>query len=288
VGEDGTYLDDSSLTVPPLASMRELQAVAWEAEKGLPKTPSDEERWIRMLIAPGSSLGGARPKANYLDQDGAMWIAKFPSRDDRLDVGAWEYVMWRLAGRAGIDMPEAAMHRLDSAQATFATRRFDRLSAGRRRLYTSAMTLTSRRDGDEGGYLDIATAIRDFGDPGRIGADQQQLFRRLVFNVLAANRDDHLRNHGFLRTTKGWRIAPAFDVNPDPTKYEHALAVADGIHDADLEAVKETAVLYAVKNPDEVIGEVRQALAGWWKVATDAGIVRDEIDYMGDALTIDS
>jgi serine/threonine-protein kinase HipA len=288
VGEDGTYLDDSSFAVPPSTYLRELQAVAREAERGLPKTASDEEKWIRMLIAPGSSLGGTRPKANYLDQDGSMWIAKFPSRDDRLDVGAWEYVMWRLARSAGIDMADAAMHRLDSTQATFATRRFDRRGPDQRRLYASAMTLSSRRDGDEGGYLDIAMAIRDLGDPGHIGADQQQLFRRLVFNVLTANRDDHLRNHGFLRTSMGWRISPAFDVNPDPTKYEHALAVTDGIHEGDLDLVTETADLYAVKKPDEVIGEVRQALTGWRKVAKDAGIARDEIDYMGDALTIDS
>jgi len=286
VDADGVHLDDSTITVPPLARLRELEAVAREAEQGLPKDLVDEDRWIRMLIAPGSSLGGARPKANYRDPDGSLWIAKFPARDDRVDVGAWEFVMSQLARRAGIEMPEATMHRLDSPHATFAARRFDRAGDGRRRLYASAMTLTSRRDGEEGAYLDIARAIRDFVDPAKILPDQQELFRRVVFNVLTANRDDHLRNHGFLRTSKGWRLAPAFDVNPEPTKHEHALGLGDGIHAGDLDVVAATANLYGVGEPTQVITEVRKALVGWQKFASEAGISREEIEVMDDALPV--
>ena len=123
---DGVFLDDEPLTIPPLARLRELEHWASEAERGLPEAGSEEERWIAMLIAPGSSLGGARPKANYADEDGALWIAKFPSREDRYDLGAWEYVTARLASRAGIEIPEPKLLALDAAQRTYCTRRFDR------------------------------------------------------------------------------------------------------------------------------------------------------------------
>jgi serine/threonine-protein kinase HipA len=282
--DNGAFVDDAPLSVPPSTHLRELEHWARELEGGLPRATTDEERWISMLIAPGSSLGGARPKANFRGEDGALWIAKFPSQEDRHDVGAWEYVVTHLAADAGIDVPEAGLLRLGSTYRTFTARRFDR-SGGSRRLYASAMTLAGKRDNDNASYLDIAQAIERSGDPGRIVADLEQLFRRAAFNVLVANRDDHLRNHGFLRSNRGWRLAPAFDVNPTPEKLEHALALDGTLRVPDIEVVRETAPLYRLSgaSADEIVADVRRAVGGWRKAAGGIGIPREEIERLADA-----
>lgn len=281
---DGGFIDDEPLSVPPSARLRNLEHWARELERGLPREMSEEDRWIAALVAPGSSLGGARPKASFLGDDGALWIAKFPSREDRHDVGGWEYVLSRLAADAGIDVPEAGALRLASTFRTFCARRFDRRGDGRR-LYASAMTLTGRRDNEDASYLDVARAIVDLGDSSAIEADLDQLFRRLVFNVLTANRDDHLRNHGFLRTRRGWRLAPAFDVNPSPEKREHSLALDGTVRIPDLDLVRETAPLYrlSASRADEVVSEVSRAVARWQDVARDAGLPSEEIERLATA-----
>ncbi len=282
---DGVFLDDEPLAIPPLARLRELEHWASEAERGLPEAGSEEERWIAMLIAPGSSLGGARPKANYADEDGALWIAKFPSREDRYDLGAWEYVTARLASRAGIEIPEPKLLALGAAHRTYCTRRFDRRGE-ERRLYASAMTLAGRRDNEPGAsYPDIVRAIESFGDPAAIEADLEQLFRRLAFNVLVANHDDHLRNHGFLRTAAGWRLAPAFDVNPSPYPGEHSLSIDGSVRAADLDAVLGTAGLYRLGEgeAEEIVAQVRAATAEWKSEAAAAGLSRAELERMSVA-----
>lgn len=283
---DGAFVDDAPLAIPPYARLRELEHWAHELEVGLPPPATDEDRWIAMLVAPGSSLGGARPKANFLD-DGALWIAKFPSREDRHDVGAWEYVVTRLAADAGIEVPETRLLRLGSTYRTFSTRRFDR-SGGQRRLYASAMTLAGRRDNEDASYLDIAQAVEHFGDPAMIDDDLRQLFRRVVFNVLVANRDDHLRNHGFLRSRQGWRLAPAFDINPSPQKLEHALALDGDLRIPELPIVRATAPFYRLSPScaDNVIVEVAAAVSRWQSVALDADVSRDEIESLAAAFEI--
>ncbi len=280
---DGGFVDDGELAIPPSTQLRDLEHWARELEHGLPDAIGEEDRWIASLIAPGSSLGGARPKASFLD-DGALWIAKFPSREDRHDVGAWEYVVSRLAADAGIEVPETRLLRLASPYRTFCARRFDR-DGESRRLYASAMTLAGRRDHEDASYLDIARAIVVHGDPAAIEQDLQQLFRRVVFNVLTADRDDHLRNHGFLRTAEGWRLAPAFDVNPSPQKQEHSLALDDSLRVPDLDAVRETAPQYrlAPKRAEEIIAEVDRAVARWPAVARDADLPRDEVERFAAA-----
>ncbi|MEX2447932.1 MAG: type II toxin-antitoxin system HipA family toxin [Solirubrobacterales bacterium] len=282
-GRDGRFIADEPLAIPPIARLRELEHWSRELEQGLSQEMSEEDRWISMLVAPGSSLGGARPKANYLDR-GALWIAKFPSREDRHDVGAWEFVVSRLAGAAGIETPETGLLRLDSAYRTFCARRFDRDGDGRR-LYASAMTLSGRRDHEDASYLDVARTIVELGDPTAIDVDLRQLFRRVVFNVMTANRDDHLRNHGFLRARRGWRLAPAFDVNPSPEKLEHALAIDDSLRGPDLDLVRETAPLYRLSRAraDELVAEVGEAVAGWEVVARDVGLPGEEIERLADA-----
>lgn len=282
---DGAFLDDEALAIPPLARLRELEHWASEVERGLPEAGTEEERWIAMLIAPGSSLGGARPKANYMEEDGALWIAKFPSREDRHDLGAWEYVVARLAARAGIEVPESKLLSLGGRYRTYCSRRFDRRGE-ERRLYASAMTLAGRRDNEPGAsYPDIVRAIESFGDPAAIEADLEQLFRRLAFNVLVANHDDHLRNHGFLRTASGWRLAPAFDVNPSPYTGEHSLSLDGSVHAADLDVVREAAGLYRLGDGEasEIVEQVRSATAGWRAEAAAVGLPRAEIERMSAA-----
>lgn len=282
-GRGGRFVADESLAIPPIARLRELEHWSHQLEQGLSQEMSEEDRWIAMLVAPGSSLGGARPKASYLDR-GDLWIAKFPSREDRHDVGAWEFVVSRLADAAGIETPETGLLRLDSAYRTFCARRFDR-EGDERRLYASAMTLAGRRDHEDASYLDVARAIVELGDPAAIDADLRQLFRRVVFNVMTANRDDHLRNHGFLRDVGGWRLAPAFDVNPSPQMLEHSLAIDDSLRAPDLELVRGTARYYRLsfEQADEIIEEVRRAVSRWRELAREADLSAEEIDRIGSA-----
>jgi serine/threonine-protein kinase HipA len=282
----GPFLADQLPTVPPMASLRELQDLARRFEED-PDADIAGDR-LRDLVVPGSSLGGARPKANVRDADGSLWIAKFPSPEDRrLDIGAWEYVYARLAQGAGIEVPEHRMLALygRGRGRTFLVRRFDRDAAGDRRLYVSAMTLTDHRDGEPASYPDIAQAISRYGAAGAVGRDLAQLFRRLVFNVVAGNRDDHLRNHGFLRTPAGWRLAPAFDMNPAREAHPHSLSLDGRTHVQDLATVLATHRLYALNEREArgIIGEVVVAVERWRQEAIAAGIGEAEQDIVSAA-----
>jgi serine/threonine-protein kinase HipA len=220
-GVDGPYVADQVTHVPPYRRLRELQTLARAFEDNPTGTSIPD---LEVLVAPGSSLGGARPKANYLAPDGSLWIAKFPSRTDRRDVSAWEHIYSSMAANAGVDVAETELLTIVGPERTFATRRFDRTASGRR-LYASALTLTGRMDTIGADYIEIAEAIADHGAPDLMRQDLMQLYRRMAFNVLAGNRDDHLRNHGFLRHPGGWRLAPAFDLNPAREMREHATAI---------------------------------------------------------------
>jgi serine/threonine-protein kinase HipA len=272
------FLDDRMLDVPPAARLRELEAIAASIDAPESEDRPEYARWLDQLFAPGSSLGGARPKATFLEVDGTPWIAKFPGREDRFDVGLWEYLAHELARRAGITVPDARSLSLGSEHHTFAVRRFDR-EAGRRRSYASAMTLLLRSDGDAASYLDIAQALQDHGDPERIAADLAELYRRIVFNVLVGNRDDHLRNHGFLRANAGWTIAPAFDMNPNPDKDEHALLLDEASGAPSIAAVRETREFYrlSAQRALQIENEVRAAFEDWPALARALGVQRREI-----------
>lgn len=283
---DGPFLDDDPLAIPPMAELRELELAAREIEHPSERRQQPEVRTaIAHLLAPGSSLGGARPKTSVRLDDGALWMAKFPSHNDRRDVGAWEFVLNELARRAGIGVPETRLMEFAGPSHTFVARRFDREGGGRH-LFASAMTLVGKRDRDPSSYIEIAEAIEHHVAPAQIGQDLAELFRRLVFNVLTGHRDDHLRNHGFLRSPDGWRLAPAFDLNPMPDMPEHELAVGLDSHAPDVElAVEETAPFCRLAGGDtrRIVEEVRAAVAGWREVATDAGLSADEMDVVGDA-----
>lgn len=283
--ESQRYLSDNPNPIPPITRLRQLQHFARRAEQGAPLSPREEEEEIAMLVAPGSSLGGARPKATFQDDDGTLWIAKFPSHSDRWDVAAWEFILNRLATEAGVTVPETRLMTLAGQQRTFVAQRFDRTGPNRH-LFASALTLTRRHDHDpEASYLDIAQAITEYVDPAAINTDLEQLFRRVVFNVMTGHRDDHLRNHGFLGGKRGWRLAPSFDLNPMPANVQHAIALDALDHTPSLETVMSTARTYRVARAraSAILAEVRTAVGGWRTVAINNKVSRDEIDVMENA-----
>ena len=283
-----TFVSDAIKPIPPMARLRQLQHFAQRAEAGEALSPNEEEEEVALLIAPGSSLGGARPKATYQARDGSLWLAKFPSANDQWDVAAWEFVLNELAGQAGIAVPRTELLTLAGRRRTFVAARFDRTASGRR-LYASAMTLTRRSDHDDrASYLDIAEAITLYGEPGTVDEDLEQLFRRVVFNVLTGHRDDHLRNHGFLGSPNGWRLAPSFDLNPMPRNVEHAIAIDEMDHAPDLGVVMATAPFYRLKaaRADAILDDVSAIVSRWREVATKHRISRDETELMTNAFLV--
>jgi serine/threonine-protein kinase HipA len=239
-----------------------------------------------MLIAPGSSLGGARPKANILDEKGQPWIAKFPSKNDTTDRAAWEYLAYRLAINAGIQMAESKLEHIAGKYHTFFTRRFDREKSARIH-FASAMTMTGKNEElirDEiPSYLDIVEFIQFSGS--NVAEDLAQLWRRIVFNILISNTDDHLRNHGFLLTSTGWRLSPAFDINPSIDKDGLALNIDMDNNQLDIELARQAGIYFRLveKQMDEIIDQVRSAVSGWQKVAGEIGISRGEQTLMAPA-----
>ncbi len=283
VSGNGRFLDNSANAAPPVNDLAELAHISQRIEEpGAEKLP-EYERWLAMLSAPGTSLGGARPKANFTDTDGRLWIAKFPALDDDYDVGRWEFVVHRLAVRAGVRVPESRVEQLTDQYGTFCVARFDRIP-GSRRMYASAVTLLERHDDDEpgGSYLDIAEFISDQGADEHINQDLEQLFRRAVFNVLIGNRDDHLRNHGFTLTPNGWRLSEAFDMNPNVARPRHALTLDGRSAEPNVATVLRTADLYRIdaERARTIVKEVRGAVATWRDEAPRQGLPGSELSRM--------
>lgn len=274
---DGAYATTLQPSAPPATSLRELEAAARLVEQG---AGEQLDKQIRQLLVPGGSLGGARPKASFVDGSGDLWLAKFPSTEDRVDVGLWEFVTYRLSTAAGIAMPEARLLSLSDRGHTFAARRFDR-DGGSRRMYASAKTLLDL-ESDGASYLDLAMAVQDNGTAGRVEAGLEELFRRALFNVLIGNRDDHLRNHGFLRDPTGWALAPAFDVNPNPDKDVHVLTLdeADPTPDTSILMAHHRYFRLDAGRAQAILDQVRVATRPWRDVARAAGVRGHEISLM--------
>ncbi len=285
---DGPFLDDNTeLASPPWTSLRELeQASLHLEEEGAERDPA-YAKWLMMLVAPGRSLGGARPKASVVDPGGGLWIAKFPSRDDSTDVGAWEAVLHTLARRAKITTADFEQKRFGSKRHTFLSKRFDR--AGRQRIhFASAMTLLGRVDGEDApaSYLDLAEIIARHGaHPAR---DLEQLWRRIAFNVCVSNVDDHLRNHGFLLEPSGWSIAPAYDMNPVAHGDGLALNISTTDNAQDLDLVRSVASQFRIKPPrgKAILAEVVAAVRTWEAEAKAAGLTRDAREAMSSAFRL--
>lgn len=222
---DGPYLDnDNQNPTPPWSSLGDLQEAVDHLEND---TLSDDIRqWIAVLIAPGSSLGGARHKANILGKDKDLWIAKFPSKIDTVDKAAWEFLTYKLATASGIEMSESIIERIAGAHHTFLTKRFDR-EDGNRIHFASAMTMTGTTEEslktNTASYLDIVDVIENYGT--NVNENLEQLWRRIVFNIAVSNTDVHMRNHGFILNKKGWELSPAYDLNPSIEKDGRALNI---------------------------------------------------------------
>lgn len=274
-----TYLADEREGVPDLIQLPALLDAAERMERD---EASEEE--LRRLLRGGSSLGGARPKAHVVDGRGRLAIAKFPSPADDWDVMRWEFVALELARAAGIAVPRSALHEIDG-KAVLIVDRFDR-SEGVRIGYVSAMTMLEATDGEPGSYLDIADAIERYSADA--GEELRQLWRRIAFSILISNTDDHLRNHGFLRTsTAGWSLSPAFDLNPDPEPGPKRLSTAIG-YDTDaarLDVLIEVAEHFRLGETQAgiVIGEVEAATSEWRSVARRAGIEGAGVERMAPA-----
>ena len=268
---------DPDDAVPPIERLRDLETAAFSLSDPDDNKASDN---IDLLIAPGSSLGGARPKANVKDGVGNIWIAKFPGKSDETDVEAWEMVAMMLAADCGIDTPEAKLERFSETGATLLTRRFDR--EGKRRVhYASAMTVTDRLDGDNesASYLEIADFIKMYGvDPAR---DLKELWKRIVFSMMISNTDDHLRNHGFLLERYGWRLSPVFDINPNEAGNGYLSLDVDGkSEEADPGHALEAASYYGLdrSEAEDLIEKMAGTISRRWRMyAKECGIPRDEI-----------
>jgi serine/threonine-protein kinase HipA len=293
---DGRFLDDNhELVSPPWTSLRELEHASLQLERQGVEDDPDYGRWLRMLIAPGGSLGGARPKASVRDERDRPWIAKFPSRNDEDDIGAWERVVHDLAERALVDVPEAQLRRFGPRKGghghhTFLSRRFDRTDGGARLHFASAMTMTGRLDGqgaeDGVSYVELADLLMRLGS--NTSADLEQLWRRIVFFICVSNTDDHLRNHGFMLEPTGWALAPAYDMNPDPHGAGLKLNISETDNAQDLDLALSVASVFRVKKPraQEIVTEVRDAVNQWRSFATRHGLSRAAQDRMRRAFRV--
>jgi len=285
---DGDFMDNNKeLATPPWASLRELEYASIQLEQEN-LNATEHIQWLNMLIAPGSSLGGARPKANILDETGHLWIAKFPGRYDSKNIGAWEMVTSEMARLCGIIMSECRAQKFNTNHHTFLTKRFDRNDEGRRIHFASAMTLLGYSDGisyTEGvSYLELAEWIMTNCD--NTNYNLEQLWRRIVFYIAVSNCDDHLRNHGFLLTTKGWQLSPAYDINPDENGLGLKLNISENDNSLDFDLALSVAEHFGLnkKRSDEILNEVKLAVSSWQKIATKYGIPESEQVIMASAI----
>lgn len=275
---DGPFLDrDDKSPTPPWSSLGDLQEAVKHLENA---TESDAIRqWIAVLIAPGSSLGGARPKANILGKDKGLWIAKFPSKTDTVDKAAWEFLTYNLAIACGIEMAESKIERISGAYHTFLTKRFDREN-GNRIHFASAMTMTGNTEESLKtttlSYLDIVDVIETFGT--NVDKNLQQLWRRIVFNIAVSNTDDHLRNHGFILNEKGWELSPAYDLNPSTEKDGLALNIDMDDNSLNFDLAKSVGEFFRLSESEmeTIIEEVLTVVSDWKSVAKQIGIPNKE------------
>jgi len=260
----GPFMNDSKeLSTPPVARLREVESISLEYENDNIK---ENSKWIKMLVNPGSSLGGARPKANVID----------------LDVGAWEFVVHELAIKCGLNVPEAKIVKFSKYGTTYLTKRFDRI--GTRRIYfASTMTLLGKLDGESGecSYLDIVKFINQYGISPK--TDLLELWKRIVFSIAVKNTDDHLRNHGFIVCNNGWKLSPMFDVNANPDGLSLSLNIDEFDNSLSFELALDTVKYYGLSKEDgkKIIDSIKNIInQNWERIARDNKISETSIKYM--------
>ena len=285
---DGEFINVSeSLKIPPLTDIRELIAASAEIEKCEENNMLPDRKWIAQLVQPGTSLGGARPKANVIDTDKTLYVAKFPSRKDDYDTGLWEHFSHLLAIKAGINAATTKVLTTGEKYHTLLSTRFDRSQEGKRIHFASAMTLLGLEDGDNAtnghGYLDMVDFIlQNCTDVER---NLQELYRRVAFNICIGSSDDHFRNHGFLLTAKGWTLSPAYDMNPTLNEYQ-SLLISSTTNKSDLSILFDTCEDYMInfKTAEKIISEVVEVVKEWRELAIRLGISKSEMNMFAGVL----
>jgi len=285
--EDEFLNNKSRNASPPWASLRDLEYASLQLEKEDHTEDPEYFKWLNMLIAPGSSLGGARPKASVVDPNGELWIAKFPSSSDQINVGAWEMVVHKLAINSGLNIAESKIQQFSSKHHTFLTKRFDRTSSNERIHFSSALTMLGYKDGtsfsDGASYLELAEFLIQQGV--KVNKDLEELWRRIVFYICVSNTDDHLRNHGFILTDNGWLLSPAYDINPVELGTGLSLNISDDDNSLSLDLAFEVAEFFRVdaNRANAIIEHIRIEVQNWRIIATSLGINRLEQDLMSSA-----
>ena len=287
---EGVFLNDNTeMASPPWTSIRELEQISLRLEDDDVIDDPDYLKWLNMLIAPGSSLGGARPKASVVDENGHLWIAKFPSKNDADDVGAWEIVTYELAIMSGVNMAKAMAKKFSTPKHTFLTKRFDRTENGERIHFASAMTMLGRIDGEDYtdgvSYLDLVEFLVKHGC--NVQKDLEELWRRIVFSICVSNTDDHLRNHGFILTPKGWKLSPAYDINPVATGTGLKLNISEDDNELDLNLALSVCPYFRIENnrATAIIEEVKSAVRNWREIAKKYNISKSEQELMSRAFS---
>lgn len=287
---EGAFLNDNKdLAAPPFTTIKKLEQASLRIEQDELIDDPEYIKWLNLLIAPGSSLGGARPKASVVDEKGNLWIAKFPSINDEKNIGAWEMVVHDLALKSGIDVAEAMIKKYSSKYHTFLTKRFDR-NKSKRIHFASAMTLLGYNDGSDYSqgvsYLELAEFIAANG--ARVNEDLEELWKRIVFNICVSNTDDHLRNHGFILTDKGWILSPAYDVNPNERGTGLKLNISENDNSLELDLAMEVIEYFRLseKKALKIISLLTKTVANWSEVAKKYKIPKTEQDFMQTAFNV--
>ena len=285
--EGGPFLsDDKETAAPPWATLRALEEASRQFEND---ESTLEEKWLNQLIRPGSSLGGARPKATVQAPDGSLWIAKFPSKHDDNNTGAWEKVVHDLARMCDLNVPESRLETFSKLGSTFLVKRFDR--DGERRIhFASAMTMLGKVDGasaDDGtSYLELVAFLKSNGASPK--KDLIELWKRIVFNMAVSNNDDHLRNHGFILTQNGWTLSPLYDVNPIPYGEYLSLNVSEDDSTISFELAIDTAEYYGIsrKEAQKMVAEISATVRdNWERLASSYGLSRGAVEKMRPAFS---
>lgn len=286
---DGDYINSSpTLRIPPIADIRDLIYASQEIERSEDENLLPEKRWLMQLMHPGTSLGGARPKASVMDEDGTLCVAKFPSRKDDYDVGLWEHFAHLLARETGIQAAATKPLRVGEKFHTLLSKRFDRTPDARHIHFASAMTLLGLTDGDNAqtgfGYIDIVDFILQ--NCTLVEQNLQELYRRVAFNICIGNSDDHFRNHGFLLTPKGWVLSPAYDLNPTLNRHQ-SLLISSSSNEADLNVLFKAHEEYMLSETTArtIINEVLVAMNRWKVLATRLGLPQKECDVFAQRFT---
>ena len=282
LSQDGEYINcEKTLRIPPLTDIRALVAASMEIEKSEELNQLPEKKWLLQLVHPGTSLGGARPKAGVMDDEGHLCVAKFPSRNDDYDVGLWEHHSHLLAKEAGVIAAETSVVETGGKYHALLSKRFDRTADGRRKHFASAMTLLGLADGCDAktgnGYLDIVDFILQ--NCCDVEDNLRQLYRRVAFNIAIGNSDDHFRNHGFLLTPRGWTLSPAYDMNPTLNDYQ-SLLINSSTNRADLQVLLDSSEEYMIGKEEarRIIDEVKDGVSKWKPLAIRLGIAKREME----------